>query len=300
MLKPGYSEKYFKKETYKNFSMESLTKKLQNLKKIIRDTGGCAVAYSGGVDSTLILTISHGVLGKRCIAVIATSPIYPKKEFEYALNWVKEKKILYRVVNTHELDIQGFKENTPDRCYICKRELFKKVKEIGLEEGVEYVIDGTNADDISDYRPGMLAAKELGVISPLIEADLTKDEIRFISREVYKLPTADKPQMACLASRFPYYSSITEKKLKQVEGIEEKLFSLGLRQFRARHHGNILRVELSPDEINLIMKKNIRKEFVSFAKNQGFTYITLDMEGYRSGSMNETLKEKPLVFRREE
>jgi len=277
----------------------SLMEKLQKLKRIIGDTGGCAVAFSGGVDSTLVLTVSREVLGERCLAVIASSPTYPKKEFEYALNWVKEKQIPHKVIYTDELDIEEFKNNTPERCYVCKKELFQRVKQAGLEYGIEYVVDGSNADDISDYRPGMVAAKELGVISPLKEADLTKEEIRCISREVYKLSTADKPQMACLASRFPYYSSISDKKLKQVEEIEEKLFNLGLRQFRARHHGDILRVELSPDEITILMKKNIRRDFVSFAKNQGFTYITLDMEGYRTGSMNETLKEKKLLYRKE-
>jgi uncharacterized protein len=263
--------------------------KLDKLKRIIEETGGCAVAYSGGVDSSLVMKVAHQVLGERSVAVIATSSTYSKREFGEALEWVKDQNIGYRIIHSEELDIPEFKFNPPDRCYYCKTELFTKVKEVAFEYGFNAVLDGTNADDVRDYRPGMNAARALDVLSPLKEAGLSKNDIRVISKEVYQLPMANKPAMACLASRFPYGSTITEEKLKQIEFIEEQLLQYGFKNYRARHHGTVVRIELDVEELDRMLKRDIRDSIVRCAKKQGFTYVTLDLQGYRTGSMNETL-----------
>ena len=263
--------------------------KLMHLKEILKETGGCAVAFSGGVDSTLLVTVAHEVLGDRCLAVTATSSTYPEREFKRAVDWIVKRGIPHMVVSSEELDIPGFSSNPPDRCYYCKKELFTILKEQADAHGLQWIADGTNADDVGDYRPGIRAACDLGVISPLREAGLTKNDIRLISREVYDLPTADRPAMACLASRFPYGSVITGEKLDQVEQLEAFLEREGFRVFRARHHGDILRLELGPEEMASMSDARLRAQVTEYAKKLGFTYITLDLEGYRTGSMNEVL-----------
>jgi len=263
--------------------------KLMHLKEILKETGGCAVAFSGGVDSTLLVTVAHEVLGDRCLAVTATSSTYPEREFKRAVDWIVKRGIPHMVVSSEELDIPGFSSNPPDRCYYCKKELFTILKEQADAHGLQWIADGTNADDVGDYRPGIRAACDLGVISPLREAGLTKNDIRLISREVYDLPTADRPAMACLASRFPYGSVITGEKLDQVEQLEAFLEREGFRVFRARHHGDILRLELGPEEMASMSDTRLRAQVTDYAKKLGFTYITLDLEGYRTGSMNEVL-----------
>ncbi len=265
------------------------SEKLNKLKNILRGTKGCAVAFSGGVDSSLLLTVAHETLGNRCLAVIATSSTYPQRECDQAIEWIKNQNIQYVVIHSEELDIPEFSANPTDRCYYCKKELFEKVREQAHAHRMKWVADGSNADDVGDYRPGMDAARELGVLSPLKEANLTKEDIRTIAREVYHLPMADKPSMACLASRFPYGSAITRDKLSQVEKIEVFLEQEGFRIFRARHHGEILRLELGPEEMLSIMNDDKRKRITMFVKEQGFLYVTLDLEGYRTGSMNEGL-----------
>lgn len=266
---------------------ETLHEKFKRLKTILRSSGGAAVAFSGGVDSTFLLTVTHEVLGEKCLAVIATSSTYPERERERAVGFVTERGIPYEVIVSEELDIPGFRDNPRDRCFHCKSELFRKIRARADARGLPWVVDGTNADDMSDYRPGLRAARELGIRSPLLGAGLTKDEIRTLSREVYDLPTADIQPMACLASRFPYGSAITREKLGQVERIEDFLEHRGFRVFRARHHGDVLRLELGPDEMRLLRDDAIRKDVSSFAKEQGFVYVTLDLDGYRTGSMNE-------------
>jgi uncharacterized protein len=263
--------------------------KLNTLKEILKKTERCAIAFSGGVDSTLLLAVAQEVLGDNCLAVIATAPIFPAKESADALEWVKSHQIQYITVNAEELDIPDFTANNPDRCYHCKKEVFGKIIERARERGIQYVADGTNADDTGDYRPGMKASAELGVLKPMMEAGLTKADIRTISKEIYHLPTADKPSMACLASRFPYGSPITPDKLKQVDEIERFLDSAGFRIYRARHHGDILRLELGPDEMSAVMIDDMRKTVIDRAKRAGFLYVTLDIEGFRSGSLNEAL-----------
>lgn len=267
----------------------SLADKLCRLKNMLIETGGCAIAFSGGVDSTLLLAVAHEVLGDRCLAVIAVSSTYPKREYEEAMRFVCERGIPHAVIESEELDIAEFADNPPNRCYYCKRELFAKVREEADKRGLPCIADGANLDDLQDFRPGLRAAKELDVLHPLQEAELGKEEIRLISKIVYGLSTADKQAMACMSSRFPYGDRITRDKLKQVEAVEDFLHQHGFRTFRARHHGDTLRLELGQQEIELMLQQDIRGECVKFAKEQGFTYITIDLEGFRSGSMNEAL-----------
>ncbi len=268
---------------------EELSQKLNRLKRILAETEGCAIAFSGGVDSSLVLAVARDVLGNRCLAVIATSSTYPQRECDQAVEWVKSEDIPFVVISSEELDIPEFSKNPVDRCYYCKKELFEKIKKQAQDRGLNWVADGSNADDVGDYRPGMDAARELGVLSPLKDAGFTKEDIRTIAREVYHLPMTDKPSMACLASRFPYGSAITRDKLGQVEKIEQFLEQEGFRIYRARHHGDILRLELGPEEMSAVIKSDIRKRITMFAKEQGFLYVTLDIEGYRTGSLNEGL-----------
>lgn len=269
-----------------------LKKKHEKLRTLLKNTKGCAVAFSGGVDSTLVLTVAHEMLGDRSLAVIATSSTYTQREFKQALDWVKKQNIPYVVIESEELDIEEFSNNPVNRCYYCKHELFSKVRKQAAAHELEWIADGTNADDIGDHRPGLQAARELHVLSPLCEAGLTKNELRTIAREVYDLPVADKPAMACLASRFPYGSSITSGKLDQVGKMEVFLCDLGFEVYRARHHGDIVRLELGPAELEKAMLDKTRNEISSYGKSLGFRYVTLDLEGYRTGSMNEGLTEK--------
>jgi uncharacterized protein len=267
-------------------------KKLSKLKGLLKSWGGCAVAFSGGVDSTLLLTVAHEIMGKKCLAVIATSSTYPKREYDEALKWVQAQGILHTVIVSEELDIQGFSDNPPQRCYYCKKELFSKIIDEAKRFGVSVVADGTNSDDTGDFRPGMKAVQELGVQSPLLECGFTKNDIRHISREIYNLPTADKQPMACMASRIPYGSVITKEKLMQIEAIEDFLAEKGFKVFRARHHGDLLRIELGKDEMTMLQRGTLTSELVDFAKRTGFVYVTLDLQGFRSGSMNEVLRHK--------
>ena len=270
----------------------SYHKKLSKLKGLLKSWGGCAVAFSGGVDSTLLLTVAHEIMGKKCLAVIATSSTYPKREYDEALKWVQDQDIPHTVIVSEELDIQGFSDNPPQRCYYCKKELFSKIIDEAKRFGVSVVADGTNSDDTGDFRPGMKAVQELGVQSPLLECGFTKNDIRLISREIYNLPTADKQPMACMASRIPYGSVVTKEKLKQVEAIEDFLAEKGFKVFRARHHGDLLRIELGKDEMTMLQRGTLTSELVDFAKRAGFVYVTLDLQGFRSGSMNEVLRHK--------
>jgi uncharacterized protein len=265
-----------------------LRAKYDNLKTILAETGGLVVAYSGGVDSTLLLKAATKVLGDRALAVTATSETYPPQEFEEAKKLATEIGARQRVIHTSELEVEQFCENPPERCYYCKTELFGKLLEIAREEGLAAVADGSNVDDLGDYRPGMKAAQELGVISPLRDAGLTKDEIREISKEL-GLRTWDKPSFACLASRFPYGDEITMEKLTQVAAAERVLRGLGLGQLRVRHHGQTARIEVEPEGFEAVIRSDNRARIVEEFHKIGYLYVTLDLDGYRTGSMNAPL-----------
>lgn len=264
--------------------------KLEKLKEILRGLESVAIAFSGGVDSTFLLKVAQDVLSDKVIAVTATSSTYPVREFKEAKKYAESIGVNHIIIESEELEIEGFAKNPVNRCYYCKTELFSKVQKVAEENGVKYVLDGSNSDDTGDFRPGMKAARELGVVSPLMDAGLTKNDIRTLSKAM-GLKTWDKPSFACLSSRFPYGNEINMKKLSMVEKAEQFLLDLGFRQVRVRHHGEIARIEVSQVErskfFDLNTMDNIGGKFIEI----GFTYVTLDILGYRTGSMNEVLSE---------
>ena len=261
--------------------------RLTKLREILGEMGSIVVAFSGGVDSTFLLKMAAEVLGtEKVLAVTAQSPTYTLREFEESRQLAHDLGVRQMIINTEELENDDFAANPPERCYFCKQELFSSLLRIAGTEGASYIADGTNLDDLGDYRPGRKAAKEMGVRSPLLEAGMTKDDIRFFSREMGLL-TWNKPACACLSSRFPYGTRITREKLAQVERGEDYLRSLGFGQFRLRHHGELARIEISRAQFPLMMEN--AAEVARKLKASGFTYVAMDLEGYRTGSMNEVL-----------
>ena len=262
-----------------------LKDKTDALRSILADMGGCVIGFSGGVDSTLLFSVAAGVLGDRALAVTATSETYPERELNEARELAGQICGRHLVIVSEELDIPEFRDNPRNRCYYCKKELFGKLREIADREGLNYVLDGTNVDDAGDHRPGRTAAAELGVRSPLEEAGFTKQDIRDLSRTL-GLPTWDKPAFACLSSRFPYGTAITPERVGQVGLAEESLRGLGFRTLRVRYHGTVARIELGEGEFELAAGIH-RDEVVRLVKAAGFTYVAVDLQGYRTGAMNE-------------
>ncbi len=262
--------------------------KLDRLKEIIKGLDSVIVAFSGGADSTFLLKISYDVLGENAVALTAISPSYPAFELEEARELAKDIGVRFITESSHELDIPGYQENSPKRCFFCKTELFNICFAKANELGIRNVVYGATLSDLGDFRPGMDAAKEMGARAPLLEAGLNKEEIRYLSRSM-GLSTWDKPQMACLSSRIPYGTAVTEDRLKTIALSELFLRQLGLRQFRVRYHEKIARIEVDESEFERILSRDLREKISRRLKELGFTYVTIDIEGYRSGSMNESL-----------
>lgn len=264
--------------------------KLTALQNNIRALDSLAIAFSGGVDSTFLLKVAHDVLREKALAITATSSTYPERELKEATTFVNSIGVEHIIIRSEELDIAGFAENPANRCYYCKKELFSKIKAIAWEHGIAHIADGSNADDTGDYRPGMQAMREAGAVSPLMEAGLTKDEIRALSKEM-GLPTWNKQSFACLSSRIPYGERITPEKLSMIEQAEEVLLGMGFRQVRVRHHGNIARIEVGVTEREKFFTGSVMSQIDKALKEIGYAYVTLDLKGYRTGSMNEVLKQ---------
>ena len=263
-----------------------LQSKLERLKIFLRELDGVAVAFSGGVDSTFLLTVAHETLGDKVIALTATSEFVPRRELDAAKKFCDDAGIRQIVVATDVLKIDGVKANPVNRCYLCKRALFENFVRIARENNFAHVVEGSNVDDANDFRPGMRALAELDIKSPLKVAELSKAEIRTLSREL-NLSTADKPSMACLASRFVYGEELTAQKLSAVETAENFLSDAGFGQLRVRVHGKLARIEISPEDFPKLL--SMRAAVVDKLKSTGFAYVTLDLQGFRTGSMNEVI-----------
>ncbi len=271
---------------------ETLQEKKKHLEEYLRGLGSVAVAFSSGVDSTFLLKVAHDVLGDRAVAVTARSCSFPVRELNEAKAFCQAEGIEHILVESEELSIEGFRQNPPNRCYLCKRELFMKIRGIAESRGIAYIAEGSNMDDNGDYRPGLTAVAELDVKSPLREAKLTKAEIRQLSKEL-GLPTWDKQSFACLASRFVYGETITEEKLSMIDKGEQRLLDMGFHQVRVRIHGNMARIEIDRGDFERILKPGVAEELNRYFQELGFLYVTLDLGGYQTGSMNKTVSTQP-------
>jgi len=264
-------------------------KKRERLNEKLSSLDSLLVAFSGGVDSTFLLFSAHQILGKKVLAVTARSMIHPDREIAEAVDFTKEYGIRHIIFDSDELSMPEFVSNTPDRCYYCKRAICLKLQEIALDQRIETIAHGANWDDQGDYRPGMRAAEEMGLVSPLAESGLTKDEIRSLSRSM-GLKVWDKPSMACLASRIPYGNIITKRNLKMVGEAEKILADHQFKYFRVRHHDHIARIEVQSDEMIRFNNSDLKRDIITKLKGLGFLYVTLDLEGYVTGSLNRALK----------
>lgn len=263
-------------------------KKLAALQNMLKLTGGIAIAFSGGTDSTFLLKAAHDILGNKVMVITASSSVFSAREFKAAADFAEHLGIRHKVFFADQLEVEGFADNPLNRCYLCKRALFRKIVDIASENNISLVADGSHVDDNSDYRPGIKALKELGIRSPLQEAGMTKEDIRLLSKE-WRLPTWDKPPFACLASRVPYGHKITREKLAMIEKAEQYLFDWGFRQVRVRHHGDIARIEVSSEERSRFADEELMDRVDAQFSEVGFAYTALDLKGYRTGSMNEII-----------
>ncbi len=267
---------------------KELQTKYDKLIDYFKELGSVAIAFSSGVDSTFMLYAAHAALGDACIAVTASSCSFPKRELNEASDYCKKMGIRHFVVESEELEIEGFSHNPTNRCYLCKHELFEKIIKIAKDNCIVYVAEGSNLDDNGDYRPGLQAVAELGVKSPLRDCDFSKAEIRAMSEEL-QIPTYNKQSFACLSSRFPYGELISKEKLEMVDKAEQLLLDMGFHQLRVRIHDKMARIELLPEEFPKFMEEKTRLKVYEAFKEYGFTYVSLDIVGYRTGSMNETI-----------
>ena len=266
---------------------QELLDKYDKLKEYIASFGSVAVAFSSGVDSTFLLYAAKEALGDKLIAVTASSCSFPERELKEAKAYCEKMDVKHFIVKSEELEIEGFSHNPKNRCYLCKHELFEKIRAVADEQGIAEIAEGSNLDDNGDYRPGLQAVAELGIKSPLRHCGFSKQDIRDMSQYL-NIPTWNKQSFACLSSRFPYGDLISEEKLKMVDKAEQLLLDMGFHQLRVRIHGDVARIELDPSEFDKFMKEEVRTEVYSKFKGYGFAYVALDIMGYRMGSMNET------------
>ena len=272
---------------------QELLNKRVDLVDILSKMDRVIIAYSGGVDSAFLAAVANEVLGNNALSVTAVSPSLAPSELEEAQSLAEDLGLNYRTINTNEIEREDYSANNPDRCFFCKDELYSHLIKFCGEENYSFVVNGTNVDDLGDYRPGLDAATQYGVRSPLVEANLEKKDIRVLSREM-GLPTWDKPAQACLSSRIPYGTMVTVEALTTIAKAEKYLREKGFKQLRVRHHENIARIEISTEDFDVLTSEPLRTEIPSYFKSLGYSYVTLDLEGFRSGSLNEILNSKDI------